>query len=346
MTTKIALGIVMVLTLVACGAEVAATSDGGRDAGTDGGRDAGPTCTSFAGAYGLPRTETCLRATRFAYGTMCLTQNDRCEVLIAGSLGNAAGNALGDVLRFEVDGLTCVARRQPSRALDLECTNGAGTLVCDTTLNASRSLDRACCASDAECESGDRCAPVSLGLDAPAPIVSACVNVGTGARGALCASGASGIDSCGAGLTCVSGSLGADMLICRPICRNDGECAADETCRWYALTSPPIGYCVPGCAVGGGECAMGESCDTAPAIDGDGDLADGLACRAVGTTPEGDTCTRSSQCVVDTTCARAPGAPTLTCLPICDATHPCPTATDTCYPDGAFAMPPSGFCAP
>ncbi|WP_236607179.1 hypothetical protein [Sandaracinus amylolyticus] len=297
-------------------------------------------CPSFEGAYGVGLDETCLRGTALELGTLCIAQHG-CAATISGSLGAIDATVEGDVLRFEAGGLACTGRRDRG-AIDITCSDESIGFSCEARASSTRALDHACCVADDECTAEERCAPVNLGLDAPAPIVSACVRRGAAMAGEACTVGGSGTDDCGAGLTCTAGSLGDDMIVCRSICRDDGECGEGQACRWYALTAPPVGYCVPSCTRFGTECPSFATCDGATVLDAEGAITDGLACRAIGTTPSGEICHRSVDCPADHACTRA-GAPEARCRPFCDDAHPCDESS-TCMPQGSGDA--SGLCVP
>nr|MDQ3035303.1 hypothetical protein [Myxococcota bacterium] len=302
----------------------------------------GPACADFRGAYGFPLGDPCVRDTVLELGTFCVTQTE-CDLTIATSLGALETTAEGETLRFELDGLSCTAGRDRG-AITITCEDAAVGFTCESRAAPTRALDGACCESDDTCGASQRCAPIALGLSASVPIVSACVRIGDRARDQACVTGGSGIDDCGAGLTCSAGSLGDDMLVCRPICSASADCAAGEACRWYALTAPPVGYCIPGCTLFGTECPAFATCDGATTLDAAGAIEDGLACRAIGTTAPGEVCHRSIDCTADHSCARV--GTDYVCAPLCDDTHPCVGAGEICRPEGAGASPPSGVCVP
>lgn len=327
------------LVLAACGDDDGSPADAGIDAGPET-PDAGG-CADFSGAYGLPIGEACVRGTELELGTLCVVQ-DGCAATISTSLGSVDAQIEGATMRFTAGTLTCTGVVDRG-AIELACADG--DFSCEARATPTRSVDRACCASDTECDSGDRCAPVNLGADAPVPIVSACVREGAIDEGGACTvGGGSGTDDCGAGLTCTAGSLGDDMLVCRRLCRAAGECEAGEACRWYAFTAPPIGYCVPACTLFGDECPSYATCDGATVLDASGAIADGLACRARGTTGEGEVCHRTIDCDAGLSC-RSAGAAEATCRALCDDAHPC-DASERCAPQGLGDSPPSGVCVP
>jgi hypothetical protein len=336
------LALLSISLLVACGEPSVTPAD---DAGTDAApieTDAGPACADFEGAYGFPLGDPCLRGTILELGTLCVTQ-DECALTITTSTGTMTATATGETLAFDLDGLACTVALDRG-SLALSCEDASIGFSCTARGTPTRALTGACCAADDDCESTDRCAPVALGLSSSVPIASACVRRGDRARDEACVTGGSGVDDCGAGLTCSAGSLGDDMLVCRPICRAGGDCAAGEACRWYALTAPPVGYCVPGCTLFGTECPSFATCDGATALDAAGAVVDGLACRAIGTTAPGEICHRSIDCTEGHSCARL--GTDYVCLPLCDDAHPCAVGTDTCRPEGSGDAPPSGVCVP
>jgi hypothetical protein len=335
--------VVLGLLIASCTSDPPAT---GGDAGVDGAAtvDGGGACIDFGGAYGFERGAACIGETELSLGTICVTQDDACHATIASSLGTIEGDVSGDALYFMLGALTCAARLDRAQLM-LACEDGAGAR-CEASAATARSLAEQCCVSDAVCESGSRCAPVNLGLTAPVPIVSGCVRIGERAQGESCETGTSGIDDCEAGLTCTSGSLGADMLVCRPICHRATDCGAGETCRWYALTAPAVGYCVPACTVQGTECPDGATCDAATTIDAEGAIRNAVACRAIGAVATGEVCHLNSDCGDGHTCARSEAAGEARCWPTCDATHPCEDTALSCRYEGGAATGALGFCAP
>lgn len=337
---------IVVVGAAGCGGEPA---PGPIDAATDAPPvevDAGPACADFRGAYGFPLGDPCLRGTELELGTICVTQDEACGLTIASSTATLAVTAEGEGFSLELSGLRCTATRDRG-AITLSCEDPDIAFTCSARATPTRSLDGACCASDADC--GDptkRCAPIALGFDAPVPIVSACVRRGAQREGERCTVGGSGTDDCGAGLTCTAGSLGDDMIVCRRTCRGSTDCASDEACRWYALTAPPTGYCVPGCALFGSECPGFATCDDATVLDTSGAFVDGLACRAIGTTAPGGVCHRSIDCTEGHSCAVGTVGDEARCWPLCDDAHPCAGTGEVCRPQGAGPTPPSGICVP
>jgi hypothetical protein len=165
---------------------------------------------------------------------------------------------------------------------------------------------------------------------------------GMGMDGAACTrtNNMVGLDDCSKGLFC--SGLGTLMTPpsrhCRKFCNADGDCAMGSQCAGLVPT-PPIGLCVPTCAVFGTTCGAGLDCDSL-FVDNDG-MSVFFSCRMAGTGAAGASCMNGDQdCVAGAVCLDPTQMNMPKCYTLCDATHPCPAGA--CKP---FVMGQStGVC--
>lgn len=307
-------------------------------------KDAGG-CVDFSGGYAL--TGGCGQPDRSLGVVGCVAQTG-CQAQVSMLGRTVPGTVVGDTLTFRplisALELECTATLSGG-ALRVQCTSRIG-LMCDVrgTRSMLGAASRYCCdVTTQDCGAGQRCA--ILGNDRMnLTLVTACVPAGTVAAEGACspADGRIGnADGCARGLHC-SSIAAPSGRVCRPLCREDSECAGGQVC-FRTATQPTTGVCVRGCVLGGSECATGTSCrglqgatfnDFAPRVYS--------LCDTDGTIGEGETCA-GMRCQAGLVCAQVTSDPVARCRRNCDATHACP-AGSACGPFGGMNESGIGAC--
>jgi hypothetical protein len=191
------------------------------------------------------------------------------------------------------------------------------------------------------CAATERCAITAYAEEGA--VTSCLANTGTKAEGEPCTRPATMVrdtlppDDCAVGMHCSAlGGLGTTegthQSRCWKYCASDAACDAGKKCITLN-ESPVIGLCVPTCAAFSA-CAPGFNCSfVVPDTDGTSAF---LSCRESGPIAAGAACGDGTQCAADTICN--PITEPRTCIPLCDAAHPCASGNCIVYPGTAISV--------
>jgi hypothetical protein len=192
-----------------------------------------------------------------------------------------------------------------------------------------------------DCGAGRKCVGQVIGASGEEEIVGVCVADGTVGEGGACTRQMSDdtyLDDCQAGFICDS-LYGNFELVCRKICSEHTDCAANEKCGDFTFLLPGWGWCAPTCtpySTAAGNCPQGMDCgetayDVYPLDD---NLEYGFfLCKDTGGGSLFASCNSDADCGANLWCGTVnPNTGAAACLPNCDDNHEC------AQPDGDAGM--------